>query len=64
MIAAILIVILASAYVIGVFVWDYRRRKQGKPSVFLDTCESEGRGKRLVRQFHKMKAKEKAQTGE
>lgn len=57
MVAAILIVTALALYVIGIFVWDARRRKKGKPSIFLDVCESEGHGKRLVREFHKMKRK-------
>ena len=52
-IAAGLIVALIVAYVIGVFVWDGKRRKKGKPSIFLDACESEGRGKRLIKDFRK-----------
>ena len=58
---AILSVILLSAYVIGIFVYDWRRRKKGVPSIFLDSCQAEGRGKRLVRQFQK-KYGEKSQT--
>ena len=50
---SILVVVGLSLYVIGIFVYDYRRRKNGKPSIFLDQCESEGKGKRLVREFHK-----------
>ena len=50
---SILVVAGLSLYVIGIFVYDYRRRKNGKPSIFLDQCESEGKGKRLVREFHK-----------
>ncbi len=52
-IAAIIIVSFLTVYVLGIFVYDYRRRKKGKPSVFVDTCESEGHGKRLVKQFRK-----------
>ena len=50
---SILVVAGLSLYVIGIFVYDYRRRKNGKPSIFLDQCESEGKCKRLVREFHK-----------
>ncbi len=50
---SILVVAGLSLYVIGIFVYDYRRRKSGKPSIFLDQCESEGKGKRLIREFHK-----------
>ena len=52
-IAAIIIVSFLTIYVLGIFVYDYRRRKKGKPSVFVDTCESEGHGKRLVRLYQK-----------
>ena len=58
MVPAIVIVSAIVLYVIGIFVYDARRRKAGKPSLFLDECESEGRGKRLVREFRKMKKKE------
>lgn len=54
---SVLVVALIAAYVIGIFVYDYRRRKKGAPSVFLDTCESEGHGKRLVREFRKTYSK-------
>lgn len=52
-IVAILVVIVLAAYLIGIFVYDYARRKKGAPSIFLDQCESEGKGKRLVREFRK-----------
>ena len=54
---SILVVGLIALYVIGIFVYDYRQRKKGKPSIFLDVCESEGHGKRLVRAFHKAYSK-------
>lgn len=57
MIPAIIIVSVLVLYVIGIFVYDGRRKKKGMPSLFLDECDSEGRGKRLVREFHKMKSK-------
>ena len=44
---------LLAAYVIGIFVYDHLRRSHGKPSIFLEQCESEGHGKRLVKAFHK-----------
>ena len=50
---SVLVVATLGAYCVGVFVYDHRRRKKGKPSVFADVCESEGHGKRLVRDFHK-----------
>lgn len=52
-IVAILVVVALAAYLIGIFVYDHFRRKRGAPSILLDECESEGRGKRLVRQFQK-----------
>ena len=50
---AVIVVVLLAAYVIGIFVLDHKRRKKGKPSLFVDECEHEGKGKRLVREFHK-----------
>ncbi|MCR5348135.1 MAG: hypothetical protein K6E59_00790 [Bacilli bacterium] len=52
-IAAIAIVTLLVAYVIGIFFYDYRRRKKGMPSIICDVCESEGHGRRLVRDYHR-----------
>ena len=52
-IVSIIIVAALVAYVIGIFVYDARRRSKGKPSVFVDVCESEGHGKRLVKEFRK-----------
>ena len=51
--AAVIAVVLLASYVIGVFVFDFVRRKKGKPSIFLDACESEGHGKRLIRQYRR-----------
>ena len=42
-----------AAYCVGIFVYDHRKRKSGAPSIFLDQCESEGHGKRLVKAYHK-----------
>lgn len=50
---AVIVVVLLTAYVIGIFVLDHQRRKKGKPSLFADECEHEGKGKRLVREFRK-----------
>ena len=52
-IVAVFVVVALVAYVFAIFYFDYLRRKKGKPSIFLDECESEGKGKRLVRAFHK-----------
>ena len=52
-IVAIILVALLGAYVIGIFVWDGLRKKKGIPSIFLDACESEGHGKRLIKSYHK-----------
>ena len=52
-IVSVLAVIGLVAYIFAIFFFDHLRRKQGKPSVFLDECESEGRGKRLVRAYQK-----------
>ena len=53
MIPAIITIVLIVAYVIGIFVIDYKRRHHGKPSIFADTCGCGGHGSRLVRQFRK-----------
>ena len=50
---ASIIVALLVLYVVGIFVYDYRRRKKGKPSLFVDVCESEDRGSRLVKAYRK-----------
>lgn len=50
---AIVAIVVLACYIVGIFVWDYRRRKRGVPSIFVDACESEGHGKRLVREFRK-----------
>ena len=52
-VVASIVVTGLAAYVIGIFVYDHRRRKKGAPSIFLDVCEGEGHGKRLVRDFRK-----------
>ena len=52
-IAAVLIVALIVAWVVGIFVYDSIRRKKGAPSLFVDVCEEEGRGKRLLRDYRK-----------
>ena len=52
-VVAIILVSLLVLYIIGIFVYDYRRRKKGAPSIFLDVCESEGKGKRLLKAYHK-----------
>ena len=49
----ILLAALLACYVIGIFVYDHFRRKKGAPSIFLDQCEEEGHGKRLVRAYRK-----------
>lgn len=58
-IVAILIVTGVSLYVVGIFVYDHRRKKKGMPSVFVDVCESEGHGQRLVKDYHKLYGKKK-----
>lgn len=52
-IVSILVVSLLAIYVLGIFVYDHFRKKKGAPSIFLGECESEGHGKRLIRQYHK-----------
>ncbi len=52
-IVAVVVVALLAAYILGIFVYDYKRRKRGAPSIFVDQCESEGHGKRLVRLYQK-----------
>ena len=59
MVAAIIICTLLGLYVIGIFVYDAIKRKKGAPSIFVDVCESEGKGKRLLRQYRKMKVRER-----
>ena len=46
---------LLIAYVIGIFVYDYKRRKKGKVSIFLDTCSChrEGSAKRLLKAYRR-----------
>ena len=58
MVVAIIICTLLGLYVIGIFVYDAIKRKKGAPSIFVDVCESEGKGKRLLRQYRKMKGRE------
>ena len=58
---SVLIVAFAILYVIGVLVLDARRRAKGRPSIFLDECESEGHGRRLVRDYHKKYGKKAVQ---
>ena len=50
----ILLTILVS-YVIGIFIYDYKRRKKGKVSIFVDSCSChhEGNGKRLLKAYRK-----------
>lgn len=50
---SVAVVSLLAIYVIGIFVYDHFRKKRGAPSIFLDECESEGRGKRLLRAYAK-----------
>ena len=50
---AVLVVIGLAVYLFLVYFFDYLRRKKGAPSIFVDQCESEGRGKRLVREYQK-----------
>ena len=52
-ILSVIIVTGIVSYVIAIFVYDHFRKKSGKPSIFLDQCESEGHGRRLVKSFHK-----------
>ena len=52
-ILSVIIVTGIVSYVIAIFVYDHFRKKRGKPSIFLDQCESEGHGRRLVKAFHK-----------
>ena len=54
-----IIVSLIALWVIAIFVYDAHRRKKGAPSIFVDACESEGRGKRLLRDYRKAYNKKK-----
>lgn len=48
-----LVVAFLAIWVILIFVFDYRRRKAGKPSIFVEVCEEENRGKRLVKEYRR-----------
>lgn len=54
-VVTIILLSLLIAYVIGIFVYDYKRRKKGKVSIFLDTCSChhEGSAKRLLKAYRK-----------
>ncbi len=54
-ISTIVLLSLVIAYVIGIFVYDARRRKKGKVSVFLETCSChhEGSAKRIMKAYRK-----------
>ena len=54
-VVTIVLLSLLIAYVIGIFVYDYKRRKKGKVSIFLDTCSChhEGSTKRLLKAYRK-----------
>ena len=54
-VVTIVLLSLLIAYVIGIFVYDYKRRKKGKVSIFLDTCSChhEGSAKRLLKAYRK-----------
>ena len=54
-VVTIVLLSLLITYVIGIFVYDYKRRKKGKVSIFLDTCSChhEGSAKRLLKAYRK-----------
>lgn len=54
-VVTIVLLSLLIAYVVGIFVYDYKRRKKGKVSIFLDTCSChhEGSAKRLLKAYRK-----------
>ena len=54
-VVTIILLSLLIAYVIGIFVYDYKRRKKGKVSIFLVTCSChhEGSAKRLLKAYRK-----------
>ena len=54
-----IIVSLIALWVVGIFVYDGIRRKKGTPSIFVDVCESEGKGKRLLKDYRKAYSKKK-----
>ena len=54
-----IIISLIALWVVGIFVYDGIRRKKGAPSIFVDVCESEGKGKRLLKDYRKAYSKKK-----
>ena len=54
-ITTIVLLSLLIAYVIGIFLYDARRRKKGKVSIFLETCSChhEGGAKRIMKAYRK-----------
>ena len=58
-ISTVVLLTLIILYVIGIFVYDARRRKHGKVSIFLETCSCHhsGSAKRLLKAYRKKKNK-------
>ncbi len=54
-ITTVVLLTIIVLYVIGIFVYDARRKKKGQVSIFLETCSCHhsGSGKRLLRAYHK-----------
>lgn len=54
-ITTIVLLTLIIAYVVGIFVYDARRRKKGKVSIFAETCSChhEGSAKRIMKAYRK-----------
>lgn len=54
-ISTIALLTLVIAYVIGIFVYDAKRRKRGKVSIFMETCSChhEGGAKRILKAYRK-----------
>ena len=54
-ISTVVLLTLIILYVIGIFVYDARRRKRGKVSIFLETCSCHhsGSAKRLLKAYRK-----------
>lgn len=54
-VSTVILLSLLIIYIIGIFVYDYKRRKKGKVSIFLETCSChhEGSAKRLLKAYRK-----------
>ncbi len=54
-ISTVVLLTLIIAYIVGIFVYNARRKKKGKVSIFLETCSChhEGGSKRLLKEYHK-----------